>query len=358
MRLWVQIVWLVVIATSVFGAWDWYAEREDTSAQAKASPRKAQTTLVLVEPITLSTDKRVVRAIGTGRALQSAALYPSVSGEVTEVVFRAEQNVTSGQPLLRLDNEDQRLAVRLAQVTVDEANRQAKRLKKLALSGTATQALLDTANAELESARLRLAIAKVALKDRTIVAPFNGVIGLTDIDKGDRVDSETLIATLDDRSSLFVEFNVSEDTAAHIQPGAAVSMSAWTLPGRTFNGSISAMGSRIDPITRVLKMRALLENPDDVIRPGTSFAVTIEIGGAVYPTVREVAVLWSRDGAYLWSIKQGIAEKVHVKVIRRESGRVLIEGPLTEGDTIVVEGVQGLRQGQKVITAPIKAGIS
>jgi RND family efflux transporter MFP subunit len=358
MRLWVQIIWLLVIATSVFGAWDWYAERENASAQAKASPRKPQTTLVLVESITLSTDKRVVRAIGTGRALQSAALFPSVSGEVIEVVFRAEQNVTSGQPLLRLDNEDQRLAVQLAQVTVDEAQRQAKRFKRLTLTGTATQALLDTANSELESARLRLAIAKVALKDRTIVAPFNGVIGLTDIDKGDRVNPETLIATLDDRSSLFVEFNVSEDAAAHIRPGAAVTMSAWTLPGRIFNGTVSAMGSRIDPTTRVLKMRALLENPDNVIRPGTSFAVTIEISGAVYPTVREVAVLWSRDGAYLWNIKQGRAQKVHVKVVRRESGRVLIDGPLVEGDSIVVEGVQGLRQGQKVTTAPIKASTS
>lgn len=352
MRLPYQIFWLLAIAATVTTGWWWFTERDGAAARDEVKSRQSSAILVLVEPIVLSTDKRVVRAIGTGRALQSASLYPSVSGEVVDVAFTAEQKVKAGQRLLRLDDEDQNLAVRLAQVAVDEAARQARRLKKLAPSGNVAEARLDTAKAALESAQLRLAQAKAALKDRSIFAPFDGIIGLTDIDRGDRITPDTLIATLDDRSSLFVEFNISEDAAAHVQPGDVVSLAAWTLPDRTFTGIVSAMGSRIDPVTRALKVRAQIENPEEAVRPGTSFAVNVEVSGSTYPTVREVAVLWSRDGAYIWRVTDDLVEKVFVRVIRREGGKVLVEGGLKEGDVIVVEGVQGLRPGRRVKTAP------
>ena len=352
MRLPFQLLWLVVIAALVGSGWWWFAEREGTAARDRVKPRRAKATLVLVEPVVLATDKRIVRAIGTGRSSQSADLYPSVSGEVVKVAFEAEQKVKAGQILLRLDDEDQRLAVKLAQVAVKQARRQVTRFKKLAPSGTVAQTRLDTATAELESAELRLSQAKSTLKDRTVFAPFDGVIGLSDIDRGDRITPDTLIATLDDRSSLFVEFNVSEDAAAHIRPGDLVDMAAWTLPDRTFTGIVSAMDSRIDPVTRSLKIRAEIANPEDAVRPGTSFAVNVKISGARYPTIREVAVLWSRDGAYVWRVQDGTVDKVYVKVVRRESGKVLVDGDLKSGDVIVVEGVQGLRPGGKVKAAP------
>lgn len=358
MRLPLQILSLLAIAAIVGGGWYWFSEREVAAARDRAKPRDEKATLVLVEPIAYQRDTRIVRAIGTGLAQQSVSLYPSVSGEVEKVGFTAEQKVKKGQVLLRLDDDDQRLAVKLAEVTVKEAARQVARFRKLAPSGTVAQARLETAIAELDSAKLRLEQAKVTLKDRTVYAPFSGVIGLTDIDPGDRVTPETLIATLDDRSTLFVEFTVSEDAAARIRPGDLVALNAWTVPDREFTGIISAMGSRIDPVTRTLKVRAQIANPEDVLRPGTSFAVNIEISGPRYPTVREVAVLWSRDGAYLWRVEGGHANKVYVKVVRREEGRVLVEGALKDGDSIVIEGTQGLRPGGKVKTEPFDRGKS
>ena len=72
--------------------------------------------------------------------------------------------------------------------------------------------------------------------------------------------------------------------------------------------------------------------------------------GRSYPSVREVAVLWSRDGAYLWRARDGKADKVFVELIRRDRGYVLVDGKLGPGDPIVVEGVQGLREGQRLDT--------
>ena len=141
-----------------------------------------------------------MRAVGTGDALKSAAIHPSVSGEVIKVSFKADQRVKKGAVLVRLDDEHQRLAVRLTRVALRKAKRDVARLEKLASSGHASRTRLDTVQTELESASVRLAQARADLADRTIVAPFSGVIGLTEIGIGDRITDDTMIATLDDRS--------------------------------------------------------------------------------------------------------------------------------------------------------------
>ncbi|MBL4720440.1 MAG: efflux RND transporter periplasmic adaptor subunit [Alphaproteobacteria bacterium] len=349
MRIGTQIVSLLVIGALVAGGWSWFSDLDSGAAAKK--PRRAETRLAIIEPVTLSTDSYTIRAIGTGKALHSASLYASVSGEVVAIAFKAQQTVKSGQVLLRLDDVDQQLAVRLAKIEADEAARQARRLESLK-SGVVARARLETARASLESARVRLARAKATLKDRTVFAPFTGIIGLSDVHKGDRITPDTLITTLDDRSALLVEFAVSEDAVVHIKPGGVVSLTAWALPDRTFEGVIAAMGSRIDPVSRTLTVRARISNPDEALRPGASFSAAISIKGKRLPSIREVAVLWSRDGAFVWRVRNGAAEKVFVKVVRRDEGNVLVDGPLEEGDRIVVEGVQGLRPGQKVKADP------
>jgi RND family efflux transporter MFP subunit len=165
-----------------------------------------------------------------------------------------------------------------------------------------------------------------------------------------------MIATLDDRSTILVDFNVPEDYAARLKVGDPVTVRPWSMPDRVITGTISATGSRIDPTSRSLRVRASIPNPDHSIRPGTSFEVELTFVGRAYPKVREVAVLWSRDGAYLWRAKDGKAEKVFVKLVRRDRGQLLVDGDLRVGDLIVVEGVQGLRQGQSLDPVPYEPG--
>jgi RND family efflux transporter MFP subunit len=344
-----QFITVAILAALLAAGWWWLA---GTGDGGKAKRTAAGATPVLVEALELAVERVTVRAIGTGRALRSAAIHPSVSGEIIEVAFKAEQRVKKGQTLLRLDDKHQRLAVRLAEVSVKEARRQLKRLEKLAPSGATSRARLENAQFDLESAGLRLAQAKASLADRTIYAPFDGVVGLTQLDRGDRVDEGTTVTTLDDRSSILVEFTVPEDYSAGLRLGDRVTVKPWALPGREIEGITTALGSRIDKATRSLAVRAQIPNGDDSIRPGSSFEVQFGFTGGRYPRVREVAVSWSRDGAYLWRVADGKAEKVFVKLVRRERGRLLVDGPLREGDLIVVEGVQGLRPGQGVKTAP------
>lgn len=353
MRIISQTLTLAIVGGLIAGGW-WYFDQTEASVEQKKA-RRGGATLVIAEPVRLSPDKFSVRAIGTGKARQSATLYPAASGEVVAVNFEAEQVVKSGQMLLRLEDRDQRLAVRLAQAAVNETKRQAARLEQLAPSGNVARARLDTARYELESAQLRLEQANAVLRDRTLYAPFTGTIGLTDIGVGDRVNSSTLITTLDDRSALIVEFDVAEDVAARIKPGGSVTLEAWTLPDRQFTATVSATSSRIDATTRTLTVQARIDDPDPLLRPGTSFIVKIDVEGQRFPTIKEVAVLWSRDGAYVWRVGKGNkAEKVFLKIIRREDGLVLADGALEEGDKVIVEGVQRLRPNSKVRTTDAK----
>ena len=347
-----QIVITTVLVAVVAAGWVWLEGSRDSAESSQRKARHGGATRVLVEPLAFAEDRIVVRAVGTGDAIKSAAVHPSVSGEVTEINFKADHRVKKGAVLLRLDDDHQRLAVRLTQIALRKARRDLARLKKLAASGHASRARLDTAKTEFESAQIRYSQAKANLADRIVVAPFSGVIGLTEISIGDRVTDDTMIATLDDRSTILVDFNLPEDYTARIKLGDTVTVRPSTNPKQSIKGSVYATASRIEAASRSLRVRARIPNPDDTIRPGTSFEVELAFIGRPYPRVREVAVMWSRDGAYLWRANAMKAEKVFVKLVRRDRGRILVAGPLQSGDLVVVEGVQGLRAGQKLDAKP------
>ncbi len=353
MRLQILIVTLLAAILAV-GWWSFDIWGGGGAVAEKA--KRSGTTLVLVEKVVLTDDHISLTLVGTGKAIRSAQLYPAVAGEVRQITFRAEQRVKKGQALIRLDDKHQRLKVRLMEVATAEARRQLRRMQKLTPSGYAARTRLDTAQTQLDLAQLRLEQANAELHDRTIHAPFAGVVGMTDLNRGDRVTADTMAVTLDDRSAILVEFTVPEAHAGRISVGDTITVRPWSTPETAIEGKIAALGSRIDRTTRSLRVQARIENPNDRLRPGGSFQVLLAFKGGAYPIVREVAVLWSRDGAYLWRIAGGRAEKVHVRLVRRDKGRVLVDGPLRPGDLIVVEGVQGLRLGQKVKTAPFRAG--
>lgn len=352
MTLRMQIAVTAFLAVLMGGGW-WYMEKAEIGVRSKEPPKKrAVATPVLVETALAADDKKIIRAIGTGEARRSATIHPATAGEVVKVGFEAGQRVKKGHVLLRLDDKHQRLAVRLADVAVKEATRQLRRLEMLAPTGAASMARLETAQTTLESAALRLDQAQASLRDRSVFAPFDGVIGLTDIDVGDRVTETTPIATLDDRAFIQVAFNLPEQYAPRVAVGDLVKVRPRTMRERQFEGAISETGSRIDPLTRSLVIKAEIANPADALRPGTSFEVEVAFVGRTYPSVREVAVLWSRDGAHVWRVENDRARKVFVKIVRRDKGRILVDGPLKVGDPVVVEGVQGLRPGQRVKPSP------
>lgn len=305
---------------------------------------------VIVQPVEILSNDRDFEAVGTGRARLSVQIYPPVAEEVREVLFQAQQRVKKGDLLVQLDDREEHLAVRLAEVELQDARNLLDRYEKAVQQGGVPQSEVDSARAEYDAAQVALEQAKINLEKRQIIAPFDGIVGIPNVDPGDRVNLDTMITGLDDRAILQVDFEVPEALAGYLQSGGETVVSATTpaFPRQQFSGTITAQESRINPQRRTLLVRANIENPDDVLRPGMSFSTRWKIDGPDYPAVPEISLQWSREGAYVWIVRDGKAEKIPSRVIARTGGRILVEAAMTASDNVVVEGVQRLRPGAPV----------
>lgn len=354
-----QIV--IVLLLCLFGAGAYalldslYFSANGSMPNGEAERRTSDARPVIVTPIRLAENDAVLRAVGSGKALKSVTIYPSAAGEVVEVAFAAGQHVESGETLIRLEDEAERLAVDLAAARAQEAAQMLKRYERARPTGAVSAAQLDTARAALEQARIAREQARVELEDTTVEAPFAGVVGLPLVDPGDRVSETTEITTLDDRSTVLVDFDIPEAYANRVSVGDEVSADAWAAPGEAYSGKIVAVGSRIDPVARTLSLRAALPNPDQRLRTGMSFSVTLRIDGEPFPSVPEIAVQWGREGAFIWVARDGKAERIAVSPRQRRDGLVLFEGPVQAEELVVVEGLQRLRPGIAVDASVVES---
>lgn len=300
---------------------------------------------VIVGILQFEPERTHVEAVGTSRAKRSVAIYPATSGEVVAVNFEPGQFVSAGDVLVELDRREQELAVQLAQLQLENSERLFDRYQRSADGGAVIATVLDEARTAAETASIELQRAEIALDDRTIRAVFEGFVGTTEVDRGDRINTDTMITTLDDRSSLLVSFEVPETLIGELAVGEQATLETWNSRSPVVYGEIVDIGSRIDPQTRTFEARARVANEADTLRPGMSFRVAADIDGELYPVVAETGVQWGADGAYVWSIENGAATRIAVQVVQRREGRVLISGDLREGDIVVVEGIQRMQEG-------------
>ena len=303
---------------------------------------------VVVQALELRPRRTRIEAVGTAEAIRSATLYPATAGEVAEVRILPNRKVEKGQLLLKLDSESEELAVELARVRVQDSRQLLERYERTAGTGAVPESTVDVARTALAEARIELRQAEVALEDRAILAPFEGYVGMTDAEVGDRVGPEDAITTLDDRGTLLVSFEIPELFLDRIEIGQPIGVATWGARDRQIEGQIVDLGSRIDQVTRSFVARAHVPNDDDRLRPGMSFAVVLDLYGRDYPLVPEVAVQWGGAGAYMWVVRDGRAKRVPVRIIQRQEGTVLVDAPIKAGETIVVEGIQRMRDGLEV----------
>jgi len=319
-----------------------------SKAPESARPSAMPAVKVIAEPIRFEHAGTRVEAVGTSRAVLSAELHAAASGEVVAVNFEPGQLVRQGDVLIELDSREEKLAVNLARVKLEDAQRLHERYLRSAESGAVLPTTLDAARTAVETARLELEKAQIDLADRHIRAVFDGYVGVSEVDPGDRVGPETMITTLDDRSSLLVTFEVPESYIGEFRVGETIRLATWSKSLPAVEGEVVDIGSRIDPRNRTFVARAKVDNGDDRLRPGMSFQVSADVEGERYAVVAETAVLWGADGAYVWSIVDGKATRLPVKVVQRREGRVLIDGDLDAGGIVVVEGTQNMREGIEV----------
>ena len=308
--------------------------------------RSARTAPVVTFPAVIERLEESVEAVGTARALRSVDLYPESAGIVRAVNFKANQAVAAGDVLLALDARDEQLAVELAEIALLDAERAVKRFESVNRQNTnIAESQIDTAKATVDSARVALQQAQVALDRRHIKAPFDGWAGITDIDVGDRIDTSTMVTSLDDRSQLLVNFSVPEVFVGQVIPGTPVNAKLWDSSGTVFTGEIVAVDSRVSPSSRAFTARAAIDNQDDSFRPGMAFEIAVNVSRGQFLAVPDVAVQWGADGPYVWIAEDAKAVRRDVLLVKRLPNRLLLTGDIEPGTLVIAEGVQAMREG-------------
>lgn len=305
-------------------------------------------TNVVTAAVASATINDTLNAIGEGTPARSVTVMAASAGTLAEVLVRPGQMVDAGDVIARFDSAAEQIEYDRAALAAEDAAATLARTTGLANSNVVAGTALAAAELAHANAQLALRNAELALERRTITSPIAGSVGLIRVTPGNYIAAQTAITTIDDTSSILIDFWVPERYAAQIRPGMPVSVSAVSLPGRDFTGDISAIDNRIDPASRTLQVQAEIPNPDNALRSGMSFSVALGFPGENYPTVNPLAVLWSAEGSYVWKYQDGAATRVMAEIVQRNSDGVLVRADLAPGDVIITEGILQLSEGMPV----------
>ena len=316
-------------------------------SEAEPEPERSPVPVVAQE-IRLLPEELEVEAIGSARAGTSAEIYPETAGRVTSVHFSAGDYVRAGEPLLRLDARQERLAVEAAQVNVREADQLLGRYRRIEDTGAISESQIEAGETALASARVALEQAQTALSDRVVRAPFSGHVGLTEIDPGDRVNDATPITQIDQRDTLYVDFAAPEAVFNTLRPGQVVQVTPFSDTSRTIDARVVATDNRVSQDSRDFIVRTAIPNKDDRLRPGMSFRVIVSRAGETRPVVPEEAIVWGGEGSHIFVIRDDKAVRIPVTITSRREGSVFVDGALRGTDRVIVEGVQKVRDGQDI----------
>jgi membrane fusion protein (multidrug efflux system) len=305
-----------------------------------------------------------IEATGQLLAKAEAVVAAQVGGQVTDVRIDEGGAVEAGGIVIEIDPERRELelsnaAARVvqAEAQLDEARRESTRIEKLYARGAASQSQLDEAQTQLELARSRLVaeqaqhgLAKRALGDASVAAPFTGLVSRRYVNAGEYVQPGSRLFHLVALDPVEVEFFLSEVDSSRVAVGQEVAVRVSSQPGEVFRAAVSVVSPTIDPQTRTRRVKAVLSNPEGKLLPGTFARVDVGVArrtGVVM--IPKEAVQVGADGSVLFRlVGADRVERLRVETGTFREGLVEVRGPVAPGDWIVVRGQAALFDGSPV----------
>ena len=352
---------LVVIAFVLGGAAVWYFTGGRTlgaGPQAGAAAGRPgasgpggfaqQAPLVTVARVRKDQVFDTVEALGTAQANESVTINAKVTDTVRRVNFSDGDYVEAGTVLAELTNQEETASLAEARANLEDAQNDLRRQEDISAKGLGSKSALDSARSKVAAQQARYDAVVARLKDRLILAPFGGLLGFRQVSPGTMVSPNTSITTIDDISTIKLDFTVPEAFLGSMTQGARVIAQSVSYPGRNFEGLVKTVGSRIDPITRAATVRALVPNSDHALRPGMLLTVQVLTTQHLALVVPESAVFQVQNRAYVYRVEDFVAHQQQVQVGGRHFGTAEVLTGLNDGDLIVVEGIVKLREGLKV----------
>lgn len=342
----------VVLLGLVVGGIVWFKFfRDEMIAQYLGSmtPPPVPVTTETVEPITWEPG---IDAVGTALSTSGVDLAIESGGLVEAILFSANEQVEAGQKLVQIQDRSEKASLAAAQAGARVADAEADRARTLSDRGVGAANTVETAEAQAASAHAKVAEVEIALENKRLVAPFSGVIGIPQIEVGQWVTPGMIYATLQDLDSLRVDFSLPEQEIGNLALGGAVTVSS-EVGDFTADGRIIGIEPRVDPNSRLVSVRAEVENPSGQLYPGQFLHVRIVLPaeeGVI--AVPQTAVDSSLFGDTIYVVKgepdAQTVEQVFVKLGRRWGGRIEVVSGLDGGEQIVTSGQNRLSPGSRV----------
>ena len=351
------VIAAVGIATASGAAW-WFQNRSTANAPAPAGPaargngadpsRPVTVEAVRVKVMKLTDD---AQSVGSLRSRQGVMLRPEVSGRVVRLNFRDGERVRQGQLLLQFDDQLQQAQIKQSQAELSIAQANHKRNEELLAQNFVSQRSLDESAANLEVAQAKLALAKATADRLRIIAPFDGIAGIRNVNVGDYLKDGTDIVNLEDIDTVYVDYRLPERYQTQVKAGQRVTVELDALPGRSFEARVQAVDPLIDANGRSIGVRASIPNRQLLLRPGMFARVNTLFGVRERArVVPEEAIVPQGGRQFVIKLVPGpdndtlVSRRVEVKVGIRRPGQVEIVEGLQEGDTVVTAGQQRLQR--------------
>lgn len=288
-------------------------------------------------------------ALGNARANEAVNIRPEITAAVTAIEFEEGQTVERGEVLVRLENSEPLADLAAAKAALVDSESQYRRSSELFKNRVVSESEMEQLEARRDADEAAVNAAQARLNQTVIRAPFSGSIGLRRVSLGSIVDTSTVITTLDDTSTIKLDFDVPEVFLSRLEPGLTVSAKSAAWPDAAFTGRVTSIDTRVDPVSRTVKVRARLPNDDKRLRPGMFLTVTLLKDDVRSLVIPERAIVPERSKQFVFVVGENeVVEKREVQSGRRRPGEVEILAGLSEGERVVVEGTQKVRPGATV----------
>jgi len=347
---------IVAVAIAAAGGY-WFGQQRAGMAEktgstaASSAPDKGAQSAVVVHAVTASTQSmpQIVTAVGSLRSDESVTLRPEVAGRVVRIGFEEGRSVAKGAVLVKLDPAINEAEVQQSKANLTLAKSKYERAIDLQKQGFISGQARDEAENNFKVAEAAQALAVARLAKTEVRAPFSGIIGLRSVSIGDYVKEGQDMVNLESIDPLKVDFRVPEIYLKQVQVGQTLEIGLDALPGKIYQGKVTAINPLVDAAGRAIVIRALVKNSDTTLRPGMFARVKLFTREAQDALVLpEQALVPQGEDQYVFRVVDGKAVRTKVEVGQRRDSRVEILKGVARGDTVVTAGQLKIRDGTLV----------
>lgn len=301
-----------------------------------------------------------IDVLGVAKGRQSLTVTSNTTELITAVHFRDGEHVRKGQVLVELKAQEESAGIAEAQSALSLAELNYNRWKTLGDQGIAAKASVDQYRVAVEQAKAALNAAKSRMGDRVIRAPFDGVVGLSDVTPGTLINPGAAIVSLDDIAVIRADFDVPDRYLSALRQGLQISAHSDAFPKESIRGVIATLDTRVDLKTRSIKARAEFPNSAGRLKPGMLLHVSVDQGVRQAIAVPEAAVQFQGEQAFVFVLthREGalIAEQRQVETGIDQGGYIEVKSGVGPSEAIVADGVNRITPNQPVRLAGAGAG--